>query len=539
MPFLLRRPRQQDAPPTRSWVDTVKSKILGHDSKRVTKTCHDIYYSLFFCHPMARRRGSSKDLQHVHPIMTLPPELVSHVFVLAAEDDVMTPVVVSHVCRAWRFLALRTPTLWRRISLDPRLRMWTERIPRSRACTLDVEILPQVSIVGTRARRQYLDARMVQLYMHMVSPYLARWRSLTIEFQHYAPYLWSAVLMCCSGDTPGLQAPRIEHISLKYRSNDDTKEYVLFNGYAPRLRSAVFDGIRVAWLPSLFANLSSLDYTHHGFTRGHDAEAELFQMLSISQRLQELRLAFPTHSFKTIDTRSCTLPPRASVYLDSLRTLSLEVSSTDIPSALLSLLARVQLRNLRALHLSSLRPGADTLGPGYFPSFLRLRKFLKVLNRLPRLRYLRLDPAWCDPAFIVGLLNFHVPRLEHLVLCAPRVDEGILGAIGDTCRQRYRVVTPPGDAPPFVVFQPLAVLEIVGSQRLTENGLLEVVRRMLGGGVIWVAEMWLKDCKAISGDVIRRAERMGVRVRVWQDGEEVKDRYALDTKRTRRRRQIH
>ena len=466
--------------------------------------------------------------------MTLPPELVSHIFVLASEDDVMIPIVVSHVCRAWRFLALRTPSLWRRITLDSRLRMWTERIPRSRACTLDIEVLPQMSVADSRVRRQYLDARRVQFYMHMVSPYLTRWRSLTIEFQHYAPYLWNAALMCCSGDIVGLQAPRMEYLSLKYRSNDDTKEYTLFNGYAPRLRSAVIDGVRLAWLPSLFSNLTTLDYTHHGFTRGHDAEAELFQMLSISRRLQELRIAFPTHSFKTADTRSCTLPQRAYVCLDALHSLTLEISSTDIPSALLTLLARMYLRSLRTLHLASLRPGTETMGPGYCPPFLRLRKFLKVLNRLPALSYLHLDPAWCDPSFVVGLLNFHIPRLQHLVLCSSRVDDGTLWAVGEACRSRYRVIYPPHDAPPYVVFQPLTVLEVVGSQRLTENGVLEAVHRMLSGGIIWVGEFWLKECRAIGGDVIRRAERMGMRVRVWQDGEEVKDRYAMETKRMRR-----
>lgn len=466
---------------------------------------------------------------------------MAHVFVLAADDDTMIPFIVSHICRSWRSLALRTPSLWRRISLDSRLRMWTERIPHARACTLDVEILPRLSLVGSRVRRQYLDAGMVQLYMHMVSPYLSRWRSLTIEFQHYAPYLWNAALSCCcDNNNPGIQAPRLEHISLRYHNNDDTKEYTLFRGHAPKLRSVVIDGIRLTWLPSLFSNLTVLDYTHHNFTRGRDAEAELFQMLQVSSRIHELRIAFPSQSFKTVDTNSREISSKAFIYLDRLASFTIQVGSNDIPSALIQLLSRLHFRNLHSLRLLSSPPPSHPHDLYYNPPFLRLRKFLKTLTRLPRLNYLQLDSAWCDPSFVAGLLNFHVPRLRHLTLCSPHVDNSILWAVGETCRSRYRVIYPPQDAPPYVVFQPLDVLELDSSQRVSEDGVLEVVRRMLSGGILWVGEVWLKDCKGIGGEVRSRAERMGVKVRVWKDGEEIKARVKGNTAVTgaRRRRKI-
>jgi hypothetical protein len=485
--------------------------------------------SLLCCQRRSGRREHRTESQKMHPIMCLPPELMGHIFVLVSEDDIMMPFVVSHVCRAWRVVALHTPSLWRRISLDSRLQMWTERIPRARACSLDIEIRPQTCITGARVRRHYLDARMVQLYMHLVSPYLGRWRSLTVEFHHYAPYLWAAALACCSGSSHVLHASRLEHLALQYRSNDDTREYTLFNGQAPRLRSVTLDGIRLTWLPSLFANLTVLDYTHHGFTRGHDAEGEIFRMLSVSSRLHELHLAFPAYSFKTVDTRSCLLPSKASLYLDNLLTLTLEVGSADIPSALIQLLFRLQLRNLQSLHLLSMShlPTQDLYCT---PPFSRLQKMLKALNRLPRLTYLQLDPAWCEPSFIVGLLNFHVPRLRHLSICSPRIDNSILWVIGETCRARYRVMYPPAGSLPVVVFQPLEVLELVGSQRLSEDGVLEVVRRMLGGGMLWVGELWLKDCKGVAEEVVKRAARMGVSVRIWHDGKESLVRNVVWTK---------
>ena len=49
-------------------------------------------------------------------------------------------------------------------------------------------------------------------------------------------------------------------------------------------------------------------------------------------------------------------------------------------------------------------------------------------------------------------------------------------------------------------------------------------------------ELWLKDCKNISEEVVGRACRMGVHVRVWQDGEEVKVKDAPRATHGRRRR---
>lgn len=50
----------------------------------------------------------------------LPPELMSTIFLLAAEKDVKSAVTLTHVCRHWRSAALATPSLWRSLSLCDR-----------------------------------------------------------------------------------------------------------------------------------------------------------------------------------------------------------------------------------------------------------------------------------------------------------------------------------------------------------------------------------------------------------------------------------
>ncbi len=447
---------------------------------------------------------------------------------MGAEDDLMLPMAVSHVCRHWRYLALRTPTLWRRISLDSRLRMWSERLARARACTLDVEILPQALPITPRTRREYLDAQTVQLYMHMTSPYINRWRSLTIDFQHYAPYLWNAALSVCCGFGPGVRAPRLEHLSLVHPNNDDTQEFTLFNGHAPLLRSVTLNGIRLTWMPSLFANITSLDYTHHGFTRGEDAEIEIFKMLKVCSRLRELRLAFPTHSRKTMRLYDSPLPARERIPFNDLRTLTIHVEGADIPSALIALIARFDLRRLRHLTLSSSALTMPTRGthPVYnhysthtaFPFFSRIRKFQKALPRLPSLTRLEVKHAWCRLSFLRDVLTQQVPRLDKLTLHSPFLDEGFLWDLGEICRGRYRVEhNVKGNGMPRVIYMPLRVLEVVGSGYVHANGIIDVIKRMLGGGVVWVKEIWVRDCVGVNEEVVQRAWRFGVPVRIFRD----------------------
>ncbi|KAF8125229.1 hypothetical protein K438DRAFT_1648774, partial [Mycena galopus ATCC 62051] len=67
--------------------------------------------------------------QSVYPVLTLPNELTSEIFVhcLTSRDDWYAystphpedaPVLLLHVCRAWRSIALSTPGLWADLTLD-------------------------------------------------------------------------------------------------------------------------------------------------------------------------------------------------------------------------------------------------------------------------------------------------------------------------------------------------------------------------------------------------------------------------------------
>lgn len=315
----------------------------------------------------------------------------------------MFPVVVSHVCRAWRSLALCTPWLWRRIHLDHRMDMWTERVHRAKACSLDVKLLPLFVSSGT-VYRQFLDPSTAQWYMYLIVPTIQRWRSLEIRFTHYTPFLWNAALTeLCSRSSKARAAPNLEELTLVYPSNDDAKEFCLFSGFAPRLKRVTIDGVRLSWTPSLFQNLTYLDYSHHGFTAGTHAIHEMISLLRISSRLEELVICWPSRrGVDSLLPQALHSPALRRVTLPYLRTLRLKVDSSDIPRELVHLMPLMYTPGLLFIHCIDLGRSRQP-----FPS---LQTFIRTFPFPTSTQILSLEHGWYNDVTLFSLLN----RLPHL-----------------------------------------------------------------------------------------------------------------------------
>ncbi|KIK69667.1 hypothetical protein GYMLUDRAFT_34062 [Collybiopsis luxurians FD-317 M1] len=390
MPATLRRRNRQELTLRKSFVEAMRDKLSSSifrrpsdkSSPRPPESRRREYSPSYNPDHRARsiQRSAVALYSSPHSIRYLPPELLAYIFILGSEDDPLLPVSVSHVCRFWRELAIHTASLWRRVVLGCYYNMWRETIHRARACTLDIEL-------SSRIRPGIPAFYEVQRYMHLVMPHIKRWRSLRIVFTGYQPYLWNAALSECCMRSSQTQVPELEELCLVYRHNDDTKEFCLFSGRAPRLRRLVIDGIRLTWLPSLFENLTHLDYTHHGLTSGCHAIQELSNLLRVSSRLVKLGILFPykKHRSRPASLDSYCASP-TTLYLPWVKTLLLRVETRDIPEELIVLASLFNTPRLAKLQL------VDTRGQ-QFP-FRNIHHFWKHYPIPPSVRALYLHDGW-------------------------------------------------------------------------------------------------------------------------------------------------
>ncbi|KAJ7741667.1 hypothetical protein B0H16DRAFT_1323725, partial [Mycena metata] len=88
-----------------------------------------------------------------YPVLTLPTELVSEIFIHFLPDypsspplrGTRSPNILAAICQKWRYIALSSPLLWRAISLDyapnaqGQLRMLETWLSRSGQCPLSLQ----------------------------------------------------------------------------------------------------------------------------------------------------------------------------------------------------------------------------------------------------------------------------------------------------------------------------------------------------------------------------------------------------------------
>jgi len=203
------------------------------------------------------------------------------------------------------------------------------------------------------------------------------------------------------------------------------KSSFFFSAYSPRLRRLTVDGIRLVWMPSLFGNLTFLDYTHHAFTSGHQAVYDVLSILTVTTRLREFRVLFPRRRTVRLPSRSDTVNKRVS--LPHLRQLVLRVDGSDIPFELAHLVSLISSPFLSSLRLVDLRHS-----PHSFPS---LKSFFYVCALPPNLRFVYIGHAWYDPR-MVHAMTHSLPQLSKIVVKRSRVPEQVLNVHQNT-RQDY------------------------------------------------------------------------------------------------------
>jgi hypothetical protein len=277
-----------------------------------------------------------------------------------------------------------------------------------------------------------MDALALQL--HLLVPHISKARSLDLRFSSYSPFLWNTALgpicrqehnMGRHASAPLVHALQLEKLTLCFPENDDTKEFTLFAGVAPRLHNVTLDGIRLTWLPELYGRLTHLDYTHHGFTTGPTAVDEVLGMFQVSSALRELRICFRRG---VRDGEVLYLPRNdapAETHLLQLERLFLAVdeSDIDIPPELTSLSSRLSMPKLHELHLVDrhFQPANRRwCKPAPFPG-LRGALSLFQVTIPPNIKVLAMAGRWADHSSIPALAK-HFTELHNLEIYGEEKD---------------------------------------------------------------------------------------------------------------------
>lgn len=292
------------------------------------------------------------------PIHTLPIELLSRVFLLGMPDHpypefppLHVPafeVLVSHVCRHWRDVALHTQPLWTTVHfrmkchLDHRAPIY---LSRSNRHLIDI-------LVDTCAEDEYEEGYNLfrpefKSIFDTLTPHVDRWRSLSLKVRDKICKVGARNALSSCGPARSLEYLQLWHIEdwdspERLFTQIGPPPVVIFDKSLPALKHLSLIGVNVPWTQSPFLeDLTSIDFALHSedVRIPYDVWAE---MLSKSPGLQKLSLRYSG------PRTGLDHWPDDVIALPGMQELAL----TDLdPPYLHDLLRRLSMPNLTKLHL--------------------------------------------------------------------------------------------------------------------------------------------------------------------------------------------
>ncbi|KAJ6532846.1 hypothetical protein DFH09DRAFT_1181741 [Mycena vulgaris] len=264
----------------------------------------------------------------IYPVLTLPNEIVSEVFLyssgaVTSPVDPASPLFLGHICQRWRDIALNTPSLWTRITLnleavtsrESQLRLLETWLLRSRDCMLCIGLHQQPSVSTILLGRDSLHERCL---------------TLSLVLPH-------ADIFRIDGEFPSLLCLLINFSDLSPNSPPDPSWPVKVFHQAPKLRALVMGGrfhLNLPWAQiTMLANVS-VPFVH-----------DLTEVLVCMVNLETLDVAIISASDDEIMANIAAIPP-----LVQLRRLDLGDGSD--PKACMQLLEKLTLPALSEFRLS-------------------------------------------------------------------------------------------------------------------------------------------------------------------------------------------
>ena len=473
------------------------------------------------------------------PIHALPVELLSRVFMLGQPDGTPYPefppdfsqtfeVLVSHVCRHWRQVALDTPSLWTTIHLRLKCHMDRSRIYLSRKKHKLIDIL-----VDTCAEDEYEEGYnlFTPEFMAVFSPLMPivnAWRSFALKVRHKDCKIGARDVLSSCGS-----APNLEYLQLWHIENWESAErlftqigpppVVIFNKELPKLQHLSLIGVNVPWTQVNFLeDLTTIEFALHSVDVRIPYEVWA-NMLKTSPRLEKLSLYYS-------GPKPGDFPwPNEVIALPGMKELSLTDLDAPYLCDILRYLHMPQLTSLR-LELPAQEPGqtfteliddlitpkrpTPALAPAPTATGAQKQPATPAGPMFPRLATLAVHALECTPADFRRLLEA-VPTVTRLELGCARLDDAFV-------EELLRVSTPAevgaadkgkGRAPYAGVLLPdLATVRVSGLAPATLVRLIEF-RRAQGRPVrTWLVSERMRDAEL---------ERVAAEMDAQADGERI------------------
>lgn len=308
-------------------------------------------------HQKSQHYGRIRHLKSLISLATrIPAEMLAIIFEHAASDWARAPLVVSHVCSAWR-AAASVPGVWSHIyvnceSRDPygRTRFWLERAQEA-----SLYIILETKVLGS----------WLEQVMDLLLDHAAQWRSLTINtlFSHQVNYIISR----CNRPTPDLRRVDIRTDLIHQDDDDHLVGFREAFGAAPHLSTVHLSRELSPSTDIIPENITSL-YLHLPAWSGPAtlSAISVVQLLEGLPLLQQFTMEFPMYHERTfVPAPDATQIPSVP-YLQSL-TLVLSPNANAV-------LSYIHAPALRHLHL---RSSGETSGQGHAMTGASLVQFMK------------------------------------------------------------------------------------------------------------------------------------------------------------------
>jgi hypothetical protein len=272
-----------------------------------------------------RKRALRTRRNSLSPISSIPPELLSAIFVFHAQrmrlrlnpgnPNVLSWLLVGHVCHHWREVALRTPELWATPFLDCS-KATDEMLARSKMAPLNLKI-------GWRYRMESIQKAL----MHV-----ERLQVVSLLFLD-SDNAGCRCIMDFINKLSSCSAPKLRSLALEVGEKQTPRVVIPISFPAPNLCNLQIKNCDLSWASAVLTGLTVLDIKK----LSPEYLPTLDELISALRRMPALHTLALEDALPTLSPHTASLPhpPRAmDVQLPHLKHLRLTATMLEVANVL-------------------------------------------------------------------------------------------------------------------------------------------------------------------------------------------------------------